>query len=107
MASLTLDRSSGDDPLLAIRRVPNLVAQLLATLLRLLLVSLELLLSLIAVPLTLPLLLLRMLSWGCSMLDSTLGGGTQGRTAPRGLPPVGITEPSAPEPVRRPERARP
>lgn len=106
MASLTVDRSVGDDTLLAIRRVPVLIAQFLATALRLVLVGVELLLSLVSVPLTLPFLLLRVLAWACSMLDTTLAGGTQAHSRPRNIPDFSAPETPGQELVRRPERTR-
>lgn len=106
MASLTIDRDTSNDPLLAIRRVPVLIAQFLATALRLVLIGVELLLSLVSVPLTLPFLLLRVLTWGCSLLDSTLVGGGQRYSSPRSIPTFSESESPGPEAVRRPERAR-
>lgn len=107
MASLTIDRSSANDPLLAVRRVPGLMAQLLATLLRLFIVSMELLLSLITIPLTLPFLLLRALTWGCALLDNTLVEGKRGYAPARGIPNLSQEEANEPISLRRAERGRP
>ncbi|GBD11949.1 hypothetical protein HRbin23_01632 [bacterium HR23] len=106
MASLTVERPVPSDPFLAIRRIPGLVAQVLTTALRLVLVTVELLLSLVALPLTPPFLLLQVLTWACSLLDSTVMGNRQGFASTRPMPTFSQPEAEEPSSVRRPERAR-
>jgi hypothetical protein len=84
MATLSAHRpTTGDDPFLVIRRLPSLVLQFLATAVRLGIIGVELLLALIAVPLIVPFLLLRVLDWGCSLLDTALAPRPPQRLPPR------------------------